>query len=232
MSEQTDEPLFDESRAKHYEDRFAKLAPLRHALQLVANVSLSNLPEDARVLLVGAGTGAELVPLAELHPGWRFVAVDPAPAMLAQARAHAERVGIHDRVTFHEGYLDSLPAQAPFDAATSILVSQFVVEPEARRSFFGEIASRLKPQAPLVSADLAGEVGAPEFEAVYDVWKDALRYTGFDEDAVAGYRKIFGDKVAVVHPDEVSRTIEAGGFTRPTLLFQGILMHAWRATRA
>ena len=43
-------------------------------------------PADARVLVLGAGGGLELKALAEAHPGWRFVGVDPAGPMLALAK--------------------------------------------------------------------------------------------------------------------------------------------------
>ena len=78
-----------------------------------------------------AGTGQELVYLAEKFPRWRFAAVEPSAPMLAVCRRKAEERGVAPRCVFHEGYLDSLPPSAPFDAATSLLVSQFILDPEA-----------------------------------------------------------------------------------------------------
>lgn len=43
-------------------------------------------PADARVLVLGAGGGLELKALAEAHPGWRFVGVDPSGPMLRSRR--------------------------------------------------------------------------------------------------------------------------------------------------
>jgi tRNA (cmo5U34)-methyltransferase len=43
-------------------------------------------PPDAKVLVLGAGGGLELKALAEAHPGWSFVGVDPSGPMLALAR--------------------------------------------------------------------------------------------------------------------------------------------------
>ena len=44
------------------------------------------VPEDARVLVLGAGGGLELEALAECHSGWRFDGVDPAREMLNLAK--------------------------------------------------------------------------------------------------------------------------------------------------
>jgi hypothetical protein len=60
----------------------AKLAPLQEALYLLMAAVLAEAPEDARVLCVGAGTGAEVIELARRRAGWRFTLVEPAAAML------------------------------------------------------------------------------------------------------------------------------------------------------
>src|SRR3546814_14809497 len=39
-------------------------------------------PDDAHILVLGAGGGSELKAMAEAHPGWRFTGVDPAGPML------------------------------------------------------------------------------------------------------------------------------------------------------
>jgi release factor glutamine methyltransferase len=53
-----------------------------------------SLPEDARILDVGAGSGAIAVTLALERPGWRVVATDLSPAALAVTRENARRLGV------------------------------------------------------------------------------------------------------------------------------------------
>jgi tRNA (cmo5U34)-methyltransferase len=120
--------VFDKERAASYDERFAKLAPLRDALHLLIRTILSELPADARILCVGVGTGSELIYLAQSFPQWQFTAVEPAAPMLDICRRRAAECGITSRCTFHEGYLDSLPAADAFDAATCLLVSHYEVE--------------------------------------------------------------------------------------------------------
>lgn len=223
---------FDEDRAASYDQRFDKISAVMDALHLLMRFWFSKLPADARILCVGAGTGAELFPLAEAFPGWSFTLVDPAGPMLAQCKKKAEAAGIADRCTFHEGYLESLPPASPFHAATSILVSHFVLERDARIGFFRAIADRLAPGAPLVSADICSDMASLEFATLVEAWIAMLRYSGQPEKTVQSFVEALGQGASVLPAAEVGGLIEAGGFTRPTLFYQCLLIHALVANRA
>lgn len=231
----TDSPspiVFDAQRAAAYDQQFAQLAPMRDALHLVARLVLSDLPSDARVLCVGVGTGLELLDLALAFPRWRFTAVEPAAPMLAICRQKVAANGLNERCALHEGYLESLPAQPPFDAATVLLVSHFLVEYAARRAFFAEIAERLRPGGYLVTADLANGPSPGTFERLFEVWARALRHAGMTPEQVAGMRDSYGRDVALSAPGEVERIITDAGFDPPVQCFQALLMHGWYTTRA
>ncbi|AJC22439.1 class I SAM-dependent methyltransferase [Pandoraea pulmonicola] len=221
--------MFDQQAAT-YDETWRSLAPLREALQLVLDAAFAALPAGASVLCVGAGTGAEILPLAQRHPGWRFTAVDPSGAMLDVLRAKAEAQGIASRCTFHHGYLASLPMSTPFDGATSILVSQFVTDPVARQGFFLDMARRLRPGGHLVSADLACDMTSASGSRLLELWFELMSVS---PEARERARSIYGEQVAVVPPESVEALIAAGGFETPIRCFQSGLIHAWftRATR-
>jgi len=227
MADKPFKPAFDEDHAASYDERFARLAPFKDALHLAMHGLLADLPEDARILCVGAGTGAELLYLANAFPGWTFTLVEPAAAMLKRCREKAAEAGIEARCTFHEGYLDALPHADAFDAATSILVSQFVLVRQKRVNFFQDIAARLKPEGHLVTADLAGEPGTAPFES----WMTLMKYNDFNDEQIAQYRNALKEHVAVRPPDEVAAIITEGGFDAPTLVCQTLLIHMWHARR-
>lgn len=222
---------FDAAHAEVYDRQFERIHAIKDALHLLLGVQLRRLPSDARILIAGAGTGAEARHLAALHPGWRFTLVDPSEAMLAVARRHAKAEGFADRCTFYAGFVSSLPIEV-HDGATSLLVSQFLTEAAARQAFFADIAARLRPGGILFDADLAADREAPGFDAALDLWLDLLAYArGTTPEADARYRAAFGREFAVHSPAEVEAMIESAGFTAPVACYQAGLIRGWVATR-
>lgn len=231
MQNQESAVVFDEERASTYDARATKIAPLRDTLNLLTRLILSELPVNARVLCVGVGTGLELIYLAQEFPQWHFTAVEPATAMLNTCRQKVEACGIASRCTLHEGYLDSLPASEPFDAATCLLVSHFFMQQAQRRKFFSQIAARLRPQGYLVSADVASDMSASAYQSLREAWTQMLRYAEYPDADVKQFLDSHGRNVAVLPPQEVASIIASGGFDSPVLFLQTLFIHAWYARR-
>ncbi|MBW4685493.1 MAG: class I SAM-dependent methyltransferase [Komarekiella atlantica HA4396-MV6] len=223
--------VFDQERASSYDQRVAKVAPLFDALYLLIRLVLSELPADARILCVGVGTGSELIALAQSFPQWQFTAVEPAAPMLDICRQKAEENGITSRCTFHEGYLDSLRASEPFDAATCIRVSQFMMQPEERRSFLGQISARLRPNGYLVNSDYAADMSTPTYKSLLEVDRRMFQYAQMPAEEIEKMLGMYGQTVAVLPPQEVEAIIASSGFDTPVLFYQVSLIHAWYAKR-
>lgn len=212
-------------------DRYDKLAPMKQSLHLLMRLLLSGLAEDARVVCVGAGTGAELLMLASAFSGWRFTVVEPAEATLAICRQRAEQAGITPRCIFHCGTLDTLTPGEPFAAATAILVSHFLTEPESLAAFFTEIARRLCPDGIFINAAFASDMSTEAFESLLSVWTTMLAAAGLPPEQVTGFQRSLGRGVSVLPPSELAACIAASGFSSPVLFCQTLLIHAWCARR-
>ena len=156
-------PFSDAGAIASYADRTRRIVPGWDDLQkMVTLLVAERAPADGRVLVVGAGGGAELDAMARAQAGWRFVGVDPSAPMLEMARAMlGERAA---RVAFHEGYVASADA-GPFDAATCLLTMHFVPRDE-RLPTLREIRRRLKPGAPFVLAHMSFPQAPDDEEAL------------------------------------------------------------------
>ncbi|MBC7883057.1 MAG: class I SAM-dependent methyltransferase [Anaerolineae bacterium] len=232
MQNQESPVVFDQERATSYDKRFAKVASLLDALHLLIRLVLSELPADARILCVGVGTGTELINLAQAFPQWQFTAVEPAAPMLDICRQRAEACGVASRCTFHQGYLDSLPALHPFNAATCLLVSHFFMQQDKRRNFFSQIAARLCPGGYLISSDVVSDMSSSAYRSLLEVWMRMLKYSEVPTEEAEKFRASYGRDAAVLPPLEVESIIASSGFDTPVLFFQTLLIHAWFAKRS
>lgn len=223
--------VFDR-QASSYDEQWAKMAPIRDGLHFLLESVFADLPVDARILCVGVGTGAELVHLARRFPRWSFTAVEPSGAMLEVCQGRAQEEGLASRCYFHEGYLDSLPVEGGHDAATCLLVSQFILDREERSGFFRSIAGRLRPGGILVSSDLASEVGSDEYEALLSAWLRMMAAAEVPPEGRERMRAAYDKDVAILPPPAVAAIIASGGFESPVQFFQAGLLHAWFSRRS
>ncbi|QDU76126.1 hypothetical protein Pan97_31710 [Bremerella volcania] len=222
MTQADPSKFFDQEKAAGYDQRWAGMAAINDAQHLLLKGILSTLGPQARLLCVGAGTGAELLALAAAFPNWQFTVVEPAPGMMQVCRRNAEAQAITQRCTFHEGYLDSLPQTEPFDAATSMLVSHFLVDREQRNRYFAEIARRVRPGGLVVNSDLATDMTSAQYEQLVRHWVSLHQWVGLETKT-----DHLGREVALLSEDEMKSLLIESGFVSPTLTFQALLIRTW-----
>ena len=223
--------IFDQ-QASTYDQQWVKLAAFREGLHILVGSLFRELPNNARVLCVGAGTGAEIHYLAERFPGWSFTAVEPSAGMLDVCRQRAQAHGFANRCSFHQGYLDSLPITEPFDAATCLLVSQFILDQRERVGFFSTIARRLVPGGTLVSSDLSTDVNSDHYPSLLGVWLRTMAAADVPVEGIERMREAYRRDVAVLPATEVEAILVSGGFESPIQFYQAGLIRAWYSRRA
>lgn len=230
MDNQALKALFDQQSAV-YDKQWSGMAPIRDALYLLLDSVFAGLPENARILCVGVGTGVEMAHLAQRFPGWQFTAVDPSGAMLDVCRQRATEGGFLTRCRFHEGYLDTLKDLSAYDGATCFLVSQFLLDPQVRIDFFHEIARRLVPGGILANADLASDTASPAYEALRRHWMTLMASAQVPTQMLERARAAYASDVAILPAPQVAGLIESAGFEAPVQFFQAGLMHGWFCPR-
>lgn len=216
----------DAAAIANYHDGPPRFVPGIDAMRSMTSVLLAEAaPENARVLVLGAGGGMEIKTLATAHPGWRFVGIDPAPAMLDLAE---RTLGpLMDRVDLVHGYIDDAP-MGPFDAATCLLTLHFLDAP-ARVQTLRAIHQRLKPGAPFVAAHSS----FPQDAASRPVW--LTRYATFAIAAGADPAQAYGARDAVsanlclLDPERDEEILRESGFADPALFYAAFTWRGWIA---
>lgn len=212
--------------AASYADRVARHVPGLHDMHRMVGLLLAeHVPQDGRVLVLGAGGGLELRAFAQDFPGWHFDGVDPSPEMLAQARDTLGEGAA--RVAFHQGYVDDAP-EGPFDGATCLLVLHFLPREERLRTL-RELHHRLRPGAPLIVLHHS----FPQDAAQQDLWlrrNAAWLIAGGTPEAQAMVGiTTMKDRLPVLAPDEDTGILNAAGFSDIQLFYAAFSFKGWVA---
>ena len=163
---------FDGDYGERYEALARRVIPgYRTLFPMVAALIDPDLPPAGRVLVVGAGTGIELVTLKRARPDLRVHGLDPSERMLELARRRVAEADVASGVTFQLGYAADVPASPLFDAATLINVLHFVPDDGGKAALLAHIARRLKPGGVFVLFDLHGDPGSEEHERYMPAWR-------------------------------------------------------------
>jgi SAM-dependent methyltransferase len=114
-------------------------------------------PRD-RILLVGCGTGRDLVAL--LRRGHEVVGLDPAEGALRIAAARLARHGLH--AALHRAAAESCEVRGPFDAVVlSWYCYGYIVGADARRAALIRLRAALSPGGRILLSYLSDEGVAP-----------------------------------------------------------------------
>jgi tRNA (cmo5U34)-methyltransferase len=207
-----------------YADGPPRFVPGYSAMQRMTTLLLAErVPEDARVLVLGAGGGLELKEFAQAHSGWTFDGIDPSAEMLKLAERTLGPLA--SRATLHQGYIDDAPI-GPFDAAACLLTLHFLALEERRRTA-AEVHRRLKPGAPYVIAHLS----FPQSEGDRALWLSRhaafLIASGLDPDKAANACVAIDTKTNILTPEQDEAILREAGFSNVSLFYVGFTFRGW-----
>lgn len=222
---------FDAEYGAGYDTLIRQVVPGYDDLHLSVLAALAPVPDGAEVLVVGIGSGSELVTLGRGRPGWKVTGVEPSEQMIRITGARLQRAGLDARVRIHHGYADDLPPGAAFDAATLICVLHFLPDDGAKLALLRAIAGRLKPGAALVLVDGCGDPGTREFALAWDSWMEFIRQKGLTGTELDAYRRQVEAGVHFVPERRLAELLEDAGFTGIQPFYRAFVFGGWLATR-
>jgi tRNA (cmo5U34)-methyltransferase len=225
MTERT-EHFVDPQAVARYAEGPPRIVPgFAHLQRMTTLLLAERVPQDGRVLVVGAGGCLELKVFAEAHPEWSFDGVDPSEEMLKLADATLGPLA--SRVRLHLGYIDAAP-DGPFDAATCLLTMHFVALEERRRTL-QQIQRRLKPGAPLIVAHLSFPQSEPERALWLSRYVAFAVASGIEPDKAEFARAKIAAELPIFESAEDEAMLREAGFSDVSLFYMGFAFRGWVA---
>ncbi|MCI5072324.1 class I SAM-dependent methyltransferase [bacterium] len=222
--------FFNEGMAQVYDERNRKLSPIKDALHFSSRLILKTLPEDSKVLCVGAGTGSEILYFANIFPKWRFVALEPSKSMLDVCKKKMANAGLVNRCEFIHGYINDVPTQQDFNAILSLFVGHFV-EKENRIDFFKHMTQRLNIGGYLIHTEISFDLDSSKFPQMLEKWEEVQKLMGATPETLSNLPHQLREALTVLPPSITEKQMQQAGLKETIQFFQALMICGWFAKK-
>ncbi|NIJ52827.1 class I SAM-dependent methyltransferase [Dyadobacter arcticus] len=223
--------IFEGPRAQTYDQSIRIWCPEYDSIQGLLPSLLGyhlGTSETKNVLVVGSGTGAEMVNLLQFTQAWKITGVDPSPEMVAQASEKLKSFP-ENQCKLITGTVDDLPLEENWDAALSILVFHFLPDDGSKLHLLKSIAQRLKKGALLVFVDIFG--AGESFIYNLSLLKALLLSKGFESQLVEGGIEHIKKSLFPISQERLAELIKEAGFGKLHIFMQSLIFGGWIATK-
>ena len=219
------ELIFEEKRAKVYDDFISKWMPgYARYMEMLPYILKSSSSATENILVVGCGSGNELLSLNKKFPKSFITGIDPSAAMVKIAENKLEGLA---NIKVIKGTVEAIDTVHTFDAATLSLVLHFIPDDGRKLQLLKEIASKLTPKSVFILCDVFGSV--KEIEVNLQILKNLLAPITNDflelENRIEHIRNSFH----YVDQDRLEVLFFEAGFTMPISFFKSSVYSAWLA---
>lgn len=185
---------------------------------------------DVNLLVVGAGGGAEIINFCRHNPLWKMVGVDPSKKMLDLAQRKVKDFGFSNQVSWVNGYVSDLPISPEYDAATSILVMQFLPNDGKKSNFLKEIFRRIRPLGSFVLVDVIRDREDVKFEEMIQFVRSYRDIMGVPENVHIKAMEAFSKGVYPLSEEGELELLRNTGFVNIIRFYTGMWINGWIAT--
>ena len=230
----------DFDTTQHFGDKHAgiydeKIRKVIHGYNEMHDLSYyllkDNLPEKAKILVAGIGTAHEAIIYAENQGGWKIIGIDPTSEMIKISKNKIDHLGLANKIEVVEGKVEDLK-ENNFDAATSILVMQFLKDNGDKEKYLKTISEKLKKSAKLVVIDLEGEKGSKKFDLLLSAWKKHQYCTRDDQEQIDKDFEHVDADLQLIPEKRIIELLKVTGFTNVCKFYQSYLFGGYIAEKA
>lgn len=212
--------IFEKERASNYNQFVEDWIP-NYSYFMEKLPKLLSDTDNKDLLVVGCGTGNEIVQFAKADQDWKITGVDPSPEMINQAK---ERLAKHENIELIEGLVSDLSQDRKYGAVTLLLILHFLEDNGEKLNLLRQIAQRLKTEAPLVMLGITGD--QKQMKTNLKVLKQLLP-NNLDKDLLQNRLQRIENDLHYVPEERLMELCQEAGFERPIRFFQTSIYMGW-----
>lgn len=218
--------IFEDERANKY-DSFIQnwIINYQFVIDTLPKIIELQQPNTKEILVVGCGTGNELLSLSNYTTSYNITGIDPSPDMVKIA---SEKLKNHPKVKIIKGEVQQLSSDKKYDIATLFLVLHFMKDDGTKEALLQSIAEKLEQGATFILLDIFG--AKDEFASNIKLLEKLLPK---EVDGI-----IIKDRIASmperIHPiseERLSELAQKVGFSKPIRFFQSAIYGGWIFTK-
>lgn len=224
--------IFEGIRASHYDKNIRILFPQYDFLLKLLGPLFSEKcvgDELEKLLIVGSGTGNEMVQLHQQLPHIHLTGVDPSPEMVNIARLKLPDIIPMTSYKLVTGHVHDLDLHPKYDGATLLLVLHFISGDVAKLELLNALSSRLKQGAKLVFAEIHDADGSFDFNI--ELLRRFLIAEGRDEQIVNQLIDHFKKDLHYSSELHLKKLMAEAGFVSFKKVLQSTVFGAWVASK-
>lgn len=212
--------IFEKERASNYNQFVEDWIP-NYSYFMEKLPKLLSETDNKDLLVVGCGTGNEIVQFAKADQDWKITGVDPSPEMINQAK---ERLAKHENIELIKGLVSDLSQDRKYGAVTLLLILHFLEDNGEKLNLLRQIAQRLKTEAPLVMLGITGD--QKQMKTNLKVLKQLLP-NNLDKDLLQNRLQRIENDLHYVPEERLMELCQEAGFERPIRFFQTSIYMGW-----
>jgi tRNA (cmo5U34)-methyltransferase len=198
---------------------------------MALSILKANIPEKANLLIVGAGSGMELVKFSQGNSQWQMLGIDPSSNMLSIAKNKIDEQGLSERIKLFAGYTHDLNTTSLYDAATCILVMHFLPDDGSKLALLKNISQRLKSSATFILVDIFGEKETDQFERMISIIQVYWEQMGMNPEKRMEGLETIKKGVFPISEMRVVELLQEAGFGNILRFYTGLWVGGWVATK-
>lgn len=178
------EIIFDKNQAGKYEDYAEKAVfGYNQLYQMTLALLMDERSINAKVLVVGSGTGKEIITFGNYMPFIEMTGIEPSEEMLKISRKKIEEKGLVNKINLYKGTVEDLPSDERYNIATVIFVLRFVEGEGEKMELLKRINERLRPGGRIVIIDQFEQSQSQQFNLLRNGWNNFLLMNGVSVNA-------------------------------------------------